>query len=499
MRFIQTFLLCVFIQSAVSGADVLPSISAIKSHVPAIILDSSVSSTKDANQALHQTTLPVASNNQLTDIPVDQLTNVSIDHQLLILKTLDELDALSLVNLTQAALTNEHLNRLAGYVYKRRINQVLIGGYSTEVRNHQAIINDLDFAHRFLKAFGSLITTLKIDYSKIPLDNQTAISSIVNEYCSKALTELEVDGTVYQIAMMASPFKIVSKIIFENHEKMPLLTVDSDLSTKFDQTFPKLRHLDLSAYTRDRHPFGCRFPELVEVHLGRAVSSQSYYNLLAHNPQIRKLTATEINLEFLANVSTLLAELDEFVIGINYYFTPTGVPIHFDAVQKVSIHVNSFWNSVTALQGVTFGGLKSLDILLTNYRAESLTRDNMEKVNSEWIQFISKHDKLQKLTVTNAYFDETTVKQLSTVLNDLVMVDFTCGAFLMTDTIRRFLESKPKLAQCILRFPTHSPFMFNSVFDNLHDKLNTTWLLYNSGIFKITIRRNTSVNHVVLV
>lgn len=280
---------------------------------------------------------------------------------------------------------------IANQLYNNKYSEKLVSiGDSAEyvVTDNVIHLNHAQ-ADNFLKAFGSSIKNLKIEYGKIPADEHANIGKIVNDYCSKTLFDFRIDSCKNDaFDKIKQPFKAVELLSFKCE-----LTDASKNSLTIDKLFPKLRILELQctgAY------FNHKFEHLEELKVNQLANDLSA--ILKRNLQIRKLELIETSLDDMRIASETLPRLNSLILFIWTSAKPyKGPTIQFENVKYI----------FAAGQNL---GINPKQIQFKHVEDFSL---NLIGQSSEWlVEFLEDVEGIKTLHITTTKFNNSTLSQL---------------------------------------------------------------------------------------
>lgn len=170
----------------------------------------------------------------------------------LLQKASGDLDKLSLRELLNKVKENEQLVSPAVEVFRQKYSKISIyiqGSFSDnsqglifEFHQYQIQMRNYDAVFELLTNFGDLIEDLRIVYTSLTEEQSENVTQAVNKYCSKSWIALQL------VHCKRDTFKLFQNS-FENLSTIyvtgTISTLDSE-SLKFNEIFPKLRHLTLN-------------------------------------------------------------------------------------------------------------------------------------------------------------------------------------------------------------------------------------------------------------
>lgn len=325
------------------------------------------------------------------------------------------------------------------------------GAFQIEISNKFEILNDIvsvDYtkAESFLKTFGHTVTRLSVAHSKIPAHELNEIGRLVNLYCSDTL--IKFNGKAVFDGMQKT---------FRNVKSVSISGELNQLAKDLNELFPRMQILNL-AHTGN-YSFNHHYPNLDELNY---FTSNGIEEVIAKNPQIRKLKLQGTTMETLQTVNQFLPKLRTFTFNMpSNLVSYQGSPIQFVKVKEVAI------NDLGAKKRsgkIAFKQLKSLELNLQSAHIVWFAVD-------DWMGFIGENSGLKKLKITGDKFRDLTFSKLNEKLSTLTEANFQCYSDVKSQSITQFTEHNPRMRKLTLNLPHGS----EKLLKNLTQELNEDW------------------------
>lgn len=366
------------------------------------------------------------------------LDETSLDLKLLIF------DHLELNDLVAIADTNKHFLSLSQVAFARKYSKKTIqinDPYQNPYKRMNSMdkasvvyIHDYTVVLKVLMHFGHLIQKLVVKYSEShsfgPVDINE-ISKMISLYCSDTLIHLEVDSFQSKFFNnLKRPFTKVQEVSVRGwFYALESLNLDSN------ELFPAVRRLSLK-YIRLSivKSIEREFKYLEHIHIDVTPEFESEHlkkinieNVLRKNAHIRSFALVSGNWELLNTINQLLPNIENLKLE-NYNV------ISRDRPEIIFKKVTNF----------TYADLQSLPKYLTFQQITEFHFEAHPRNINELIEFVERNSHLTKIFVDKGYFNENSLKFLSTAqLNvtemNLMLVDVS------DQNILHFLRKYEKL------------------------------------------------------
>lgn len=339
------------------------------------------------------------------------------------------------------AQTSFKFAHLASSLFRRKYSDyeirllVNIAPPSIDESDNCLRIQNFKVASNIMKTFGNELRKLSIlnspyyDYLQID-DYRVQIIQIVNEYCSKSLTQLNLQRINNETwPLFIKPFEKVESLDIE-------IQTDSS-GMNLSQMFPNLKRLRV--YLLDETSIiDCEIPHLknLEIKFENQLWQKKKHilKLIENNPQIRSVVATSTPPEFVKKVQELLPNLENITL---IFADRRNEPMHFANVK----HCKLDKRSERTLKNLSFSQLETLEI---SYEYEF----------NVFHEFFRRHQNLSQLYIK--LFLNHEIQEFETImalLPHLITLEMSATSGMNIEVVARFIQSHPMLRR--FQFPIH--------------------------------------------
>lgn len=368
---------------------------------------------------------------------------------------------MEILDLIEAAEKSEDCSKSAAEIFSKKYAEKQIavereptdefGAYARQLYNGTVIwISNLQAATKMINHFGHLIRTLRINdrflSEPFPKDEVSTIFSAINAHCCESLVEFEIHydghGVNNVFNHITCPFQRVENLtlVLRDMNDLP-----EDRQLQLNTVFPNLRQLDtgLNRYTDPL--VNCEFSKLKKLSIYAGLSANelnaSYksneptlIDLFRKNQQITDLYLYFSEFAALRHVKNYLWHLEALDIAI-YSDSDKSEEIYFPTVKRLSLRVFAD-NGCEPPNGILFNVNALQDL--------SLRCHSKNNTNNDYIDFLLKYPKIQKLSATYS-FPNVYLSKLIGKFPELSEVGFNFNVDVSVDNIIAFVKQSPSL------------------------------------------------------
>lgn len=340
---------------------------------------------------------------------------------------------------------------------------------SVSVLSRNIRIRHLGTLFRVLKAFGHLISIISFkqlsDY-----DADIYVINLIAEYSSNTVKELSLDIRKpydHIFDNMLKPFKKLEILRLRGYYR----TLDSPIHT-FSKLFPMIQQLDLSESNildgngldhklKHLERLSLNFKECLEF----SRAKENFKKLLIRNPNIRRLSLSYCEHDFVKFISENLRQLQFFTLtdGSTEQMEIVN-DLYFDSVKV--FHISRF-DSDELLQVSP-----PTEMFFTN--AVEIHVDSFKKSPELWTNFMARSSNLKNLKIEHDGLNDVTLKRLNLIVANLTFFHTKLANDVKDETMLEFIQRHPQLLKVHW---TRDNYKFSSAVEVMRRELGDQWLI----------------------